>query len=57
MDANVQIVLRNAVRWAHNPAPRLQGVNDAPNVPVERALEPIIERGPRLHQDGEDGLR
>ena len=56
-DPNVQTVLRNAVAWAHNPAPRVVGVNDAPNVPVEEALEPIEERGPRLHKDGEEGYR
>ncbi len=50
-------VLRNAVRWAHNPAKRVADVNDAPNVPVDSALEPITERGPRLHHDGEEGLR
>jgi trehalose utilization protein len=54
-DATVQTVLRNAVKWAHNPAPRLADPSDAPNVPVTRALEPISERGPRLHHDGEDG--
>jgi trehalose utilization protein len=26
-------------------------------VPVEVALEPIVERGPRLHRDGQEGLR
>ena len=56
-DANVQTVLRNAVAWAYNPAPRVVGVNDAPNVPVDQALESIEERGPRLHQDGEEGYR
>lgn len=56
-DTNVQTVLRNAVKWAHNPAPRVLDVNAAPNVPVESALEPIEERGPRLHQDGEEGYR
>lgn len=56
-DPNVQTVLRNAVHWAHNPAPRVIGVNDAPNVPVDQALEPITERGPRLHADGEEGFR
>jgi trehalose utilization protein len=57
-DANVQLVLRNAVKWAHNPAARIQGdVTRAPNVPVDKALEPIEERGPRLHQAGEEGLR
>ena len=56
-DANVRKVIANAVRWAHNPAPRLVDPNAAPNVPVEQALEPITERGPRLHQDGEEGYR
>jgi len=56
-DLNVQTVLRNAVRWAHNPQPRVTGLHDAPNVPVDQALEPLEERGPRLHADGEDGFR
>lgn len=56
-DPNIQKVLRNAVRWAHNPAPRVVSLHDAPNVPVDQALEPIEERGPRLHVDGEEGFR
>ena len=56
-DANVQTVLRNAVVWAHNSAPRVKDVDAAPNVPVEDALEPITARGPKLHADGEEGLR
>ena len=56
-DANVHKVLRNAVKWAHNPAPRIAEVTAAPNVPVDVALEPIVERGPRLHRDGQEGLR
>lgn len=56
-DANVQRVIANAVRWAHNPAARIPNVTDAPNWPVGQALEPIVERGPRLHHDGEAGLR
>lgn len=56
-DVNVQTVLRNAVAWAHNPAARIANPNAAPNVPVETALEPLTERGPRLHQPGEEGLR
>lgn len=56
-DANVQTVLRNAVRWAHNPAPRITDVDAAPNVPVEDALEPITARGAKLHADGEVGFR
>jgi trehalose utilization protein len=56
-DAHVQRVIRNAVEWAHNPAARLGDPTRAPNVPVETALEPITERGPRLHNDGEEGFR
>lgn len=56
-DANIQRVIANACRWAYNPAPRIANPNDAPNVPVEVALEPIVERGPRLHADGEEGYR
>lgn len=56
-DANVQRVLSNAAKWAYNPAARLADPNIAPNVPVDKALEPIEERGPRLHHDGEEGYR
>lgn len=56
-DANVQRVIANAVRWAHNPAPRLADPSAAPNIPVETALEPITERGPKLHAAGEGGFR
>ncbi len=56
-DANVQRVIRNAVHWAYNPAVRILNASAAPNVPVDKALEPIVERGPRLHHDGEEGLR
>lgn len=56
-DATVQQVLRNAVKWADNPLAPYLAVHDAPNVPVESALEPIVERGPRLHEAGEAGYR
>ena len=56
-DPNVRQVLVNAVRWAHNPVAREGDVHDAPNLPVDKALEPLEERGPRLHQDGEEGFR
>lgn len=56
-DANVQRVITNAVRWAHNPARRVANPTDAPNVPVDRAPERIEERGPRLHKAGEAGYR
>lgn len=56
-DANVQLVLKNAVKWAYNDSARIAKPCDAPNVPVETALEPIVERGPRLHQAGEEGYK
>ena len=56
-DANVQKVLRNSVKWAYNADNRYTAIHDAPNVPVEKALEPIVERGLRLHQAGEAGYR
>ncbi len=56
-DANVQRVISNAVSWAYNPNARILNPNHAPNTPVHQALEPIEERGPRLHHDGEEGYR
>jgi trehalose utilization protein len=55
-DATVRQVLRNAVKWAHNPH-HWAKVELAPNRPVEKAIEPIEERGPRLHSKGQPGLR
>ncbi len=55
-DPIVQRVLLNAVRWAHLGT-RWSGIDDAPNRPTDQALEPIEQKGPRLHQDGEAGLR
>ena len=56
-DKTVRQVLRNAVRWAHPQTDRLADVHAAPNRPSEAALEPIQDRGPKLHADGEDGFR
>ena len=56
-NGDVKKVLVNAVKWAHNPMPAIQNVLDAPNVPVEKALEPIVERGPKLHEHGEEGFK
>ena len=55
-NAGVQQVLRNAVRWAHNPAPAWAAITEAPNVPTASAKEKIEQRGARLHEDGEKGL-
>ncbi len=56
-DENVRKVLRNSVKWAYNAANQQKSIHDAPNVPVEKALEKIEERGPKLHQAGETGYR
>ncbi len=56
-DTNIQTVLKNAVHWAFNPQPRVTGVTAAPNRPVGKAPEPITERGPKLHAEGEEGFR
>lgn len=56
-DANVQTVLKNAAKWAYNPAARIANPTEAPNTPVETALEPIVARGPKLHAVGEEGYR
>lgn len=56
-DETVGRVLRNAVRWAYNPATALRGITQAPNVPADRAPERIVERGPRLHKQGEEGFK
>lgn len=56
-DATVHHVLRNSVKWAYNPQGAYEAIHKAPNVPVEKALEPIEERGPKLHRAGEAGYR
>jgi trehalose utilization protein len=53
----VQKVIANGVRWAFNPEARLAKPTDAPNTPIGKTLEPLEERGPRLHHDGEAGYR
>lgn len=56
-DANIRKVIANATQWAFNPNITDRDMTKAPNVPVEKALEPIEERGPRLHAAGEEGFR
>lgn len=55
-DRTVGQVLRNAVNWAHSGA-RHPALLEAPNVPADEAPETIVERGPKLHADGEEGFR
>ena len=54
---DVQQVLRNAVKWAHNPASAWTSITNAPNVPTEKAPEKLKQKGPRLHKNGELGLK
>jgi trehalose utilization protein len=56
-DPAVQTVLRNAARWAWNPARPWKDVAKAPNVPYGRAPEKITPKGPTLHRPGEGGFR
>ncbi|RUV44309.1 trehalose utilization protein ThuA, partial [Mesorhizobium sp. M5C.F.Ca.IN.020.29.1.1] len=49
-DETVQKVLRNAVKWAHTPQSAYTRIHQVPHVPIEKALEPIVDRGPNLEQ-------
>ncbi len=53
-DKNVQLVLKNAVKWARSTGSRW--VDSCPNVPVDEAPEPITRQGEGLHKDGEAGF-
>jgi trehalose utilization protein len=44
------------VHWAYNPAPAWSAITEAPNVPVAKAKEKIVQKGGRLHADGDKGL-
>ncbi|MBX9458379.1 MAG: ThuA domain-containing protein [Rhizobium sp.] len=46
-DKTVGVVLRNAVHWAFN-AERHEELMKAPNTPVDKAIEKIVERGAKL---------
>ncbi len=51
----VRRVLRNAVRWA---APEGQPwIDSCPNIPISKAREKLVAKGPRLHKEGETGFR
>lgn len=54
---DVQKILRNAVNWAHNPGSAWTSITAAPNVPIHKAREELVQKGPRLHADGEEGFR
>jgi len=52
---DVQRVLRNAVRWACNPAKPWTTVADGVNVPIGKTKEPLVEKGPKLHSHAPKG--
>ncbi|MEZ5782720.1 MAG: ThuA domain-containing protein [Rhizobiaceae bacterium] len=54
---DMQQILRNAVNWACNPMPGWSSITQAPNVPIEQAREKLVQKGARLHADGEEGFR
>ncbi len=56
-DDNIKKVLVNAVHWANNSQQRRTNMTDAPNTTVDNALEKIVERGLKLHADGEEGFK
>ncbi|MER8402175.1 ThuA domain-containing protein [Mesorhizobium sp. M1348] len=47
-DQMVHKVLRNAVKWAHTPQIAYSRVHQVPHVPVDMALEPIVDRNPKF---------
>ena len=55
--AEIQTILRNAVRWAHNPARPWKDVSRAPNIPIGEARETLVAKGGSLHRAGEAGYR
>lgn len=55
-DDTVGLVLRNAVNWAYN-ANQFPQLLEAPNTPVEESIEPLVERGPKLHHGREEGFK
>lgn len=56
-DSHVLQVIRNAVRWAHNPASPWTTIGDAPNVPPSEAPAPLAAQRRRLQADGPEGCR
>lgn len=53
--AEVKLVLKNAVRWARMEGSRW--VDTCPNIPIEKAREPLVLKGASLHKPGEEGLK
>lgn len=54
-DSKVRLVLQNAVRWAA-PDPE-RWIDSCPQIPADKAAEPLTVKGPRIHKEGEEGFR
>lgn len=51
----VRLVLLNAVHWAASDG--VKWIDSCPRIPAGRAPEPLAIKGPRIHKEGESGLR
>src|SRR6266550_752066 len=51
----VRLVLRNAVKWAA-PDPG-KWIDSCPQIPADKAPQPLEIKGPRIHKEGEAGFR
>jgi trehalose utilization protein len=51
----VRLVLRNAVRWAKPEGSTW--IDSCPNVPADKAPEPLVVKGATLHKPGEEGYK
>lgn len=54
-NSSVQQVLRNAVHWAAADAGIW--IDSCPQIPISKACEPIAQKGPRMHKEGEEGFK
>ncbi len=52
---SVQLVLRNAVRWAAPDSEKW--IDSCPQIPADKAAEPLTVKGQRMHKEGEEGFR
>ncbi len=52
---SVKLVLKNAVHWAAPDGSRW--IDSAPNIPIEKAREKIVQQGGSLHAKGEAGFK
>lgn len=56
-DETVKLVMKNAVKWATCYGDKWEAPLKAPNVPIDKAPEPLTDAGEHIHKPGEEGLR